>query len=277
MLATLLIVFREVIEAGLVIGIVLAATRGIPKRGQWVCYGIIGGLLGACIIAAFAGKISAAVEGMGQEIFNAIVLGTAVVMLTWHNVWMARHGREIAQQMRALGAAVVEGSKTATALAIVVGLAVLREGSEVVLFLFGIAIAGNDSTTSMLAGGFLGLGLGICLSTITYLGLARIPNRHLFKVTNTMLALLAAGMAAQAFAFLEQAQIITILGETAWNSSHILPESSLLGKTLHTLVGYSDRPTILQVVVYVSMLLIAYGLTHLCARSMKPTQVATAS
>ena len=36
MLATLLIVFREVLEAGLIVGIVLAATKGIPRRGFWV-------------------------------------------------------------------------------------------------------------------------------------------------------------------------------------------------------------------------------------------------
>ena len=88
-------------------------------------------MAGACCVAAAAGGLSQLFEGMGQELLNAAILGVAVVMLTWHNVWMARHGREIAVEMRAIGQAVAEGSKPLLALAVVVGVAVLREGSEV--------------------------------------------------------------------------------------------------------------------------------------------------
>ncbi|HTQ84558.1 MAG TPA: FTR1 family protein, partial [Pseudolabrys sp.] len=129
MLGALIIVFREVIEAGLIVGIVMAATRGVLGRGRWVSVGVGAGVLGATIVAIFAGAISQAFEGAGQELFNASVLGIAVVMLMWHNAWMARHGREIAAEMRDIGTAVSEGAKPLTALAIVVGLAVLREGS----------------------------------------------------------------------------------------------------------------------------------------------------
>jgi len=97
MLATLLIVFREVIEAGLIVGIVLAATQGVPRRGLWVTYGVIAGFLGACLVAAFAGEIGSLFAGSGQEIFDASILLLAVCMLTWHNVWMAGHGRQMAQ------------------------------------------------------------------------------------------------------------------------------------------------------------------------------------
>jgi high-affinity iron transporter len=100
MLATLLIVFREVIEAGLIVGIVLAATKGVPSRGLWVGYGVVGGVAGAWLVAAFAGEIAPLFEGAGQELFNAGILLVAVVMLTWHNVWMASHGRTIAPETR---------------------------------------------------------------------------------------------------------------------------------------------------------------------------------
>ena len=138
MFGALIIVFREVIEAGLIIGIVLAATRGVSGRGQWVAGGVVAGALGAGIVALFAEAIADAFEGSGQELFNASVLGAAVVMLMWHTVWMARHGREMAAEMAAVGAAVSAGKRPMTALVVVVGLAVLREGSEVVLFLYGI-------------------------------------------------------------------------------------------------------------------------------------------
>ena len=139
MIAALIIVFREVFEAGLIIGIVLAVTRTVPHRNQWIGGGVLAGVLAACLVAVFAGALSNLFAGMGQELFNAAILAIAVVMLTWHNVWMARHGSELAGELRAAGQAVVEGSKSLLALAVVVGVAVLREGSEVVLFLYGVS------------------------------------------------------------------------------------------------------------------------------------------
>src|SRR5664279_5541977 len=201
MLGALIIVFREVIEAGLIVGIVMAATRGVPHRGRWVGIGIGGGVLGASIVALFAGVIADAFQGSGQELFNASVLGVAVIMLMWHNAWMARHGREIAAEMRSIGTAVSEGVKPLTALAIVVGIAVLREGSEVVLFLYGIMAQGT-SGAALLLGGVLGIAAGGAFTGLTYIGLLAIPTRHIFSVTTWLIALLAAGMAAQSVQFL---------------------------------------------------------------------------
>ena len=96
MLAALIIVFREVFEAGLIVGIVLAVTGDVPHRNRWIGGGVLAGALAACVVAAFAGALSQLFEGMGQELFNAAILGVAVIMLTSHNVWMARHGKEIA-------------------------------------------------------------------------------------------------------------------------------------------------------------------------------------
>ena len=125
-------------------------SRAVTHRGQWIAGGVIAGFSGACLVALFVEAITAAFAGMGQELFNATVLGIAVVMLTWHNVWMARHGREIAAEMMAIGKAVVAGSRTLLALAIVVGIAVLREGSEVVLFLYGIVTSEGGWSLSIL-------------------------------------------------------------------------------------------------------------------------------
>src|SRR5713101_9622652 len=124
MLAALNIVFREVIEAGLIVGIVLAATQGVPRRGRWISYGVIGGVAGACLVAAFAGAIADAMAGSGQELFNVAILLVAVMMLIWHNVWMARHGRQMVATMKMVGAEVAAGTRSLNALAIVVGVAV---------------------------------------------------------------------------------------------------------------------------------------------------------
>jgi high-affinity iron transporter len=253
MLGALIIVFREVIEAGLIVGIVMAATRGVIGRGRWITIGIGGGVLGASIVAMFAGAISDAFQGAGQELFNAGVLGVAVIMLMWHNAWMARHGREIADEMRRVGTAVSEGAKPLTALAIVVGLAVLREGSEVVLFLYGIMASGT-SGAALVVGGLLGIAAGAAFTALTYFGLLAIPNRHIFSVTSSLIALLAAGMAAQAMQFLNSAGLVVALDRPLWDTSWLLSEKSIFGRLLHTLIGYIDRPTEMQLIVYIATL-----------------------
>jgi high-affinity iron transporter len=275
MLGALIIVFREVIEAGLIVGIVMAATRGVVGRGRWINIGIAGGVLGACIVALFAGAISQLFEGSGQELFNASVLGLAVVMLMWHNAWMARHGREIAAEMRSVGTAVSQGAKPLTALAIVVGIAVLREGSEVVLFLYGIFASGT-SASALLVGGLLGIAAGAAFTGLTYVGLLAIPTRHIFSVTTWLIALLAAGMAAQSVQFLNNAGFAEVLGSTVWDTSWLLSDGSILGKLMHTLIGYTERPTELQLTAYAGTLLVMYVLMRL-ARYKPPQRLPAAA
>ena len=263
MLATLLIVFREVLEAGLIVGIVLAATRGLPRRGFWVAAGIAGGIAGACIVAIFAGEIANLFAGTGQELFNATVLLIAVAMLTWHNAWMAAHGRELAQAMRKVGADVVSGERPLTALAVVVGVAVLREGSEVVLFLYGIAASGENSGVGMLAGGALGVLAGAVISALLYFGLLAIPLRYLFAVTSALIIFLAAGLASQAVAFLQQAGYFEAFADTVWDSSWLLSADSLLGRLLHTFIGYTDRPSEAQLLAYLATVAIMIALMRM--------------
>ena len=266
MLATAIIVFREVLEASLVVGIVLAASRGVPRRGVWVASGIAAGIFGAALVAAGAGTIAAAVNGIGQELFNAAILFTAVAMLGWHNIWMNRHGRELAASAAALGKAVVGGTRPLYALALVVGIAVLREGSEIVLFLYGIAIASGSGGLGMLGGGVLGLAGGAAIGALIYLGLLAIPLRRLFTVTSWLILLLAAGMASQGAAFLMQANLLPSLGNELWDTSSILSERSVLGLLLHVLIGYSAQPAGIQVVFYLATLLGILALTRVMGR-----------
>jgi len=275
MLGALIIVFREVIEAGLIVGIVMAATRGVVGRGRWISIGVGGGIIGATIVAMFAGVISDAFQGAGQELFNASILGVAVVMLMWHNAWMARHGREIADEMRRIGSAVSEGAKPLTALAIVVGLAVLREGSEVVLFLYGIMASGT-SGSALLVGGLLGIAGGAAFTALTYLGLLAIPNRYIFSVTSWLIALLAAGMAAQAVQFLNNAGVVVALDRTLWDTSWLLSEKSIFGRLLHTLIGYIDQPTEMQLLVYIATLFAMFLLMRIARYSPRPRVPAAA-
>ncbi|MCX8254385.1 High-affinity iron transporter (plasmid) [Beijerinckiaceae bacterium RH AL1] len=261
MLGAMIIVFREVIEAGIIVGIVLAVTKGVPRRGRWIGSGVAAGIVGASLLAVFADGLANALAGIGQEVFNAAVLALAVCMLAWHNIWMARHGRELAAEMRGMGQSVTNGSRSLAAMAVVVGVAVLREGSEVVLFLYGLAVGGGSTMWGLLAGSVIGLALGIAVSALTFLGLVTIPTKYLFRVTTVLITFLAAGLAAQSVLFLQQAGIATILEKTMWDLSPILSDTSLFGRLLHTLLGYNDQPSEMQVLVYATTLSVIFTLT----------------
>jgi len=260
MLGTGLLVFREVLEAALIVSIVFAATRGVPGRGLWVGGGIGAGVVGAVVVALFASSIAAAVSGMGQELFNASILLAAVAMIAWHAIWMASHGRELATQMKSVGSAVQQGSRPLSALLIVVAIAVLREGSEVVLFLYGQSASGAG--IGEIAGGIaVGVVGGVAVGFLLYFGLLGIPMRYFFSATNWLMLLLAAGLASQAAGFLIQADVLPALGNRIWDTSALLSDASLVGKTLHTLVGYDARPAGMQLLFYaVTAVAIAIGM-----------------
>lgn len=254
MLATMIIVFREILEAALIIGIVGAATRGLCRRGWWIAGGVAAGVAGAVVVAGVADVIVELADGMGQELFNALVLLAAVAMLAWHNIWMASHSRELVAQMQQVGSAVRDGGEPPFALLLVVALAVLREGSEIVLFLYGQAASGL-AAPAMLAGGLAGLALGAAVGLAMYHGLLRIPTRYLFQATGWMILLLAAGMASQASKFLVQADMLPAWG-SLWDSSAVIAGDSLPGSLLHTLVGYDPRPMGIQLAVYITTILV---------------------
>ncbi len=253
-----IIVFRESLEAALLIGVIAAATRGLPKRGLWLALGIGAGLLGSLVVAALTETIAEMAGGSGQEVFNAAILGFAVLMLAWHNIWMASHGAEMARKAKRVGEGVREGTQEMSAVAIVVAITVLREGSETVLFLHGLAASASGAT--VISGGLLGLIAGVVVGVAMYGGLLRIPVRWFFSVTGGLLLLLAAGLASQMARFLVQADWLPSLVSPLWNTSGILPVNSAIGSVLHVLIGYEAQPSGMQAIFYiVTFLCIAMG------------------
>jgi high-affinity iron transporter len=274
MIGSAVIVFRETLEAALLIGVIAAATRGLTGRNLWLAVGIGVGLAGSLVVAGLTETIAELAEGSGQELFNAAILGIAVLMLGWHNIWMATHGREMSAQAKSVGNAVKTGEREMSALAILIALAVLREGSETALFLYGIAASDGSSSVSLLSGGLLGLAGGIGVGWLLYTGLARIPLRHFFTITSGLILFLAAGLAGQMARVLVQGDVIRPLATPLWDSSSLLPMDSILGNLLHLLAGYEARPSGMQVLFYgVTFIVILLGMrwsqTHTSPSTLK--------
>jgi len=249
MLAALLLVFRESLEAALVITVILAATRGVTKRGHYMMAGIGIGAAGAGVLAIFTGALSHSLGGVGAELFNAAVLLLAVGLLSWHVIWMGSHGKEMARETKQLGHDITLGIKPLSALAIVSATTVLREGSEIVLFMQGL-LASADHSAPLFIGGILGLLCAVGVGMVMYFGMARIPLGKLFAATNVLMMLIAAGMAGKAANYLVAAGWLPEFGNRIWDTSRIISNDSWIGKALSAFMGYSATPTGIQILFF---------------------------
>lgn len=254
MLPTATVVFREILEIALVLTIVIAATRGLKSRGLFITSGLILGAAGAGIIALFTDVISEAIDGMGQEIFNAAIMFSAVILLSWTVVWMKKHGRHLAQRLKQIGQEVIEGEKTPVALIAVVALATFREGAEIVLFTYGMLASEQFTLASILSGALLGAGGGLVVGLFFYFGLLKAAKQHLLTVTSWMLIFLTAGMATTGANFLIAADVLPALTPQLWDTSHIISGHSLTGEILGVLIGYTPRPSGMELLFYLAVL-----------------------
>jgi high-affinity iron transporter len=260
MIAALLIVFREVLEAGLIISLVVAACTGLPVKRQ-VFFGVVLGLIGAVLLAKFTDTIESALSGYGQEIFNAAILLAATLMLSWQNIWMSVKGREMALKNKQQVQTMLEAGRGGWAIIWVIAIAVLREGSEIVLFLYSIYLSAETSANSLLIGGLVGVGLGSLVSYICYRGIVMIPLKLIFTSSSFVLTLIAAGLCSQALGILGNIGLVPVLGYQVWNSSSLLSERSWAGVLAHAVFGYTSTPMGIQIVTWFTVIIVVTGMS----------------
>lgn len=262
-----LIAFREVFEIAIIVCVVLAATKDLSsKRTKWILVGIVGGLIGATIFAAITQSFAVLTQGGGKQYFNAAILLVAAAMVAWTVIWMKQHAKTITKNLKEVGKSIAEGTTPVYMLAVVIGLAVLREGSEIVLFLYGVVAAGQATWFATIIGGLIGSALGCLFGLLLYHGLLRISIKYLFDVTSVLLTLIAAGMAANAAGKLVKVGALPALMQSVWDTSYILPQHSWLGRFLYILIGYQEHPNGMQVMFYALTLTMIIMTTRRLAR-----------
>lgn len=249
MFSTTIIIFRETIEIAMILSVLFAATHGLAGRVLWIAGGLAAGLAGAGLVAAFAETISDSLSGLGQEFFNALILFAAALVIGGTVVWMRTHAATLTAQLNKVGQDVSSGTLPMYSLALVCALTTLREGSEIVLFIYGMVLSGQNAV-SIMAGSAIGVLLGIGVGVLMYYGLLKVPARYVLQVTSWLLMLLVAGLASQGAVYLSAAGYFPNLSYQVWNTSWLLSENGILGKGLHSLIGYSARPTAIQLIVY---------------------------
>ena len=132
-----------------------------------------------------------------------------------------------------------------------------------------MATGSDNSLVSMLSGGALGLLGGAIVGTFMFVGLMRIPLRWFFSVTGTLLLLLAAGLSSQMAKMLIQADWLPALVSPLWDTSSVLPMSSITGSILHVLIGYEATPSGMQILFYAGTIAIIMTLTALVRRTQQ--------
>jgi high-affinity iron transporter len=143
-----------------------------------------------------------------------------------------------------------------------VALAVLREGAETVLFVSGLTTGTSASWTTTLSGVSLGLACGVSVGVVIYFGLSRVRPEHLFKVTNSLILLLAGAIASQLARALAQSGLVDAWSGALWDSSAVLPSDSPLGVLLHALAGYDAQPSGLQLAFYAGTIIVIVSATR---------------
>ena len=257
-----IIVFREVLEVALVLSILMVGTAGMSGRARWLWSGLCLGTVGASLVAVFIGKISSALEGSGQEVFHAAVLLLAAVLIGCTVVWMQRQAKSITCELKKVTADIRAGTREISVLTAVVGLSVLRDGSEIILLGHGVAATGV-SFSSIFFGSLLGLGMGSLVGYGIYLGLLKAATGRIFSITTFMLTIVAASMVSQAIGFLSSVDILPTIMYPVWDTSKIVSEGGYLGQFLHILCGYIARPSAIQLFGYLgTILLISLALNY---------------
>jgi high-affinity iron transporter len=251
----LFVVWRESVEALLVVGILHAwlthadtapARRGLP----YLWAGVAAGLLAAAALGSVLLGFSEFLAGDAADFFQTGMVLVACGLIVQMVLWMKRHGRTLKRDM--------EGSLQAHTrtdngwgIAILAALAVAREGSETVVFLYGLGLGqpGRFDVTDLLA---IALGLGLAFLTfwLLQLGGRVFTWRRFFRVTEIMLLFLAAGLLQTGVDKLIDREILPVGIAQLWNTSAILSDSSTLGSLIAALTGYRAHPSLTNVIAY---------------------------
>lgn len=270
MYQTFIILFRESLEISIILSIIFAATNNLKNRNIYIILGLLAGILGASIIAIFTNKISHALSGYGQEIANAIILLTATMLICWTIVWMKNHGKQLTTQIKSTEQRIARGEISLYSMSFIIALAIFREGSEIVLFMHSIFALNTYSIFDVLLSSLGGLFSGVIVGMLIYFGILKISGKYLFNVTATLLALIAAGMSAQAATLLQATGYLNFgSSQPLWDSSSLITDNGFIGTTLNIIAGYISRPNIIELLFYLGTLIILIVAIYLTGQKSK--------
>ena len=257
MAVSFLLSLREGLEAALIIGILFGALHKMMRPelrpAVWRGAGAAGVL---SLLAAFTLYwIGAEFEGRAEAIFEGSAMLIAAGLLTWMIFWMQRQAGGLKSELEAdVHRAAFRGGERA--LFLLAFLAIGREGFELALFLTASSFTSDALQT--LSGAAAGLTLAAFLGYLLFTTSRRLSLRRFFQVSNIVLILFAAGLAAHGVHEFNETGLIPPIVEHVWDINPLLDEKAPIGQFLAALFGYNGNPSLTELITYVSYFLIVW-------------------
>ncbi|MBI1823939.1 MAG: FTR1 family iron permease [Nitrospirae bacterium] len=254
MIGTFIISWRESIEAALLVGILMVYLKkiGQEKSFIFIYMGVIFGIIASLLFGYLSTRLSFLFEGGREEIFSSVILLFAVVILTYMVIWMSDQAKHIKGKIHQKVDAVMEQKKL-WALTFLAFTGVFREGIETVLFLWGIFIQnqGTSSLSLSLLSGISGIVLAVLMAWFFFRGFGHLVDmKKFFQITGGVLLFMSAGMLVASVGKLESAGFIPPLLTRIWDSSWLVDDRTLVGHLFSGLFGYRAKPTLMEILVY---------------------------
>jgi len=262
-LSAVMLILQEILEAALLIGVMLMYTYLFNQLWQgrflltryWVLYSLVLGAIGAAMVAYFTPEISVWFDYVGYEIFNAAIhiISFGLLMLIAFAVPVSRLDHN----------PFLRGRVVVVCMAGVVFFSIMREGSEIILYLGGVT-SQPENVSAAIFGSLLGAGIGMSTGILLFYGIISLGGKSAFRAGVILLSLIAGNMAAQSALLLNQADWLPYT-PAMWNSSALISETSVVGHLLYALIGYEATPSAAQVICYAAGIITVF-VSPLCRR-----------
>ncbi|WP_051353298.1 FTR1 family iron permease [Thalassobacillus devorans] len=277
----LLITFREVLEALLIIGIITTYLKRTENKqySKFVWLGAGLAVVASIGVAMLFQVVFTSFAAMGSEMYLKVtIMLVSSFLLTQMVFWMAKHSKNLKGEMEGkMGQLVTTGN--VIGMVIHSFLVVLREGVETVFFF--AAITGGDIGKGLQGwGAITGVVIAATVSYLFFKGTMRIPLKTFFKVTGAFIVLIAAGLLVQGISMMQDLQIIGSVMPHVYNITWLLPEHPIdyahylrdtgvapvfsgdVGIFLKALFGYSSMPSLEEIIAYIGYFVVIYLLVQ---------------
>lgn len=256
MLKIAIVLFREFLEISILLSIILAVTKKVENSRICVIAGVMIGVIMSSLLAFATKTISGLFGGMGDEIFDSVIILITVAVIGWTVVWMQGYSGKIKQEFDNLSMQVNSGNAGYLTLILVVAVTILREGTEIILYIYSIASVEVIDIDDYLLGGGIGAISGVMFGTVIYWGLMNLADRYIFRISSFLLLIIAAGLASEAAGILTSSGNIPALSDQVWDSSWLVEDNSVVGRILNAITGYNAKPNGMQLVFYLTTIFV---------------------
>jgi len=247
--STFIVVFREALEASLIIGIILMLLYRLNAK-QYISH-VFAGIFAALIVSYGLGlwlsSLTESAQGNAGPAIEGVISLAACAVLTYMFFWMEKQARYLKSDIE-IKMETALSKQDYLAIVSLPFISVLREGAETVLFLKAVSIQSGGSVSW--AGGLSGCALALMSCVLLFIGGKRVPIGRFFRITGFFIVLIAAGLLAYGIHELNEIGWIPSGVENIYNINHILNDKKGIGSFLKALFGYNGNPSLTETVGY---------------------------